>query len=124
MMEILGGSFTNLACNQLTAHVTKLCSSQDMDLSLRCCKDSTLPKPHSVLVGGSEHQSIMLRFPFSQPPTIWHHPDNNISQYGSTAWPTIHRQEGRYISFSKEKPVFSIPIPINPPAVRLSDCYV
>ncbi|GBN32670.1 hypothetical protein AVEN_211485-1, partial [Araneus ventricosus] len=37
-------------------------------------------------------------------------------QYGSEEWPTIQRQEGRYIicsSFSKEKPVFSVQIPIN-----------
>ncbi|GBM80142.1 hypothetical protein AVEN_265380-1 [Araneus ventricosus] len=36
-------------------------------------------------VGESAHQSIMLRFASSQPPTIWHHPVNNISQYGSAA---------------------------------------
>ncbi|GBM33305.1 hypothetical protein AVEN_101634-1 [Araneus ventricosus] len=42
---------------------------------------STLPKPHSVLVGESAHQSIMPRFASSQPPTIWHHPANNVSQY-------------------------------------------
>ncbi|GBL88113.1 hypothetical protein AVEN_133754-1 [Araneus ventricosus] len=46
---------------------------------------STLPKPHFVLVGESAHQSIMLRFASSQPPTIRHHPANNISQYGSAA---------------------------------------
>ncbi|GBL75642.1 hypothetical protein AVEN_154957-1 [Araneus ventricosus] len=50
---------------------------------LRFSKDSTLPKLHSVLVGESAHQSIILRF--SQPPTIWHHPANNISQYSSAA---------------------------------------
>ncbi|GBM69068.1 Putative protein in type-1 retrotransposable element R1DM [Araneus ventricosus] len=60
-------------------------SEHDMGLSLRFSKDSTLPKPHSVLVGESAHQSIMLRFASSQPPTIWHHPANNISQYGSAA---------------------------------------
>ncbi|GBN98245.1 hypothetical protein AVEN_268649-1 [Araneus ventricosus] len=87
-----------------------------MGLSLRFSIDSTLPKPLSVLVGKSTHQSIMLRFASSQPPTTWHHPANNISQYGSEEWPTIQRQEGRYIicsTFSKEKPVFSVQIPIN-----------
>ncbi|GBN01112.1 hypothetical protein AVEN_158488-1 [Araneus ventricosus] len=50
---------------------------------LRFSIDSILPKPLSVLVGESVHQSIMLRFASSQPPTILHHPANNISQYGS-----------------------------------------
>ncbi|GBM71204.1 hypothetical protein AVEN_119928-1 [Araneus ventricosus] len=59
-----------LACDQSTGHVTKFCFSQDMGLSLRFSKDSILPKPHSVLVGESAHQSIMLWFAFSQPPTI------------------------------------------------------
>ncbi|GBN27646.1 hypothetical protein AVEN_33139-1 [Araneus ventricosus] len=63
----------------------EFCFSQDMGLSLRFSKDSTLPESHSVLVGESAHQSIMLRFVSSQPPTIWHHPANNISQYGSAA---------------------------------------
>ncbi|GBO45380.1 hypothetical protein AVEN_124575-1 [Araneus ventricosus] len=87
-----------------------------MGLSLPFSKDSTLPKPLSVLVGESAHQSIMLRFASSQLPTIWHHPANNISQYGSEEQPTIQRQEGRYVicsTFSKEKPVFSVQIPIN-----------
>ncbi|GBM11796.1 hypothetical protein AVEN_22923-1 [Araneus ventricosus] len=95
-MEILGGSFIThkliihniipkLARNQSTGHATKFYFSQDMGLSLHFSKDSTLPEPHSVLVGESAHQSIMLRFASSQPPTIWHHPANNISQYGSAA---------------------------------------
>ncbi|GBN37902.1 hypothetical protein AVEN_224019-1 [Araneus ventricosus] len=87
-----------------------------MGLFLRFSKDSTLPKPHSVLVVESAHQSIMLRFASSQPPTIWHHPANNISLYGANrrAWPTIQHQEGRYIicsNLSKEKQVFFRPDP-------------
>ncbi|GBN59806.1 hypothetical protein AVEN_128771-1 [Araneus ventricosus] len=50
-----------------------------MGLSLHFSIDSTLPKPLSVLVGKLAHQSIMLRFASSQPPTIWHHPANNIA---------------------------------------------
>ncbi|GBL87695.1 hypothetical protein AVEN_81320-1 [Araneus ventricosus] len=65
--------------------IPKVCFSQDMGLSLRFSKDSTLPKPHSVLVGESAHQPIMPRFASSQPPIIWHHPANNIIQYGSAA---------------------------------------
>ncbi|GBN82835.1 hypothetical protein AVEN_271569-1 [Araneus ventricosus] len=55
----------------------------------------------------------MLRLAASQPPTIWHHPSNNISQSGSAAYPTPQRQEGRSIicsTFSKVKPVFSVRI--------------
>ncbi|GBN75826.1 hypothetical protein AVEN_248470-1 [Araneus ventricosus] len=58
----------------------------------------------------------MLLFASSQPPIIWYHPANNINQYDSAALPTIQRQEGRSIicsTFSKEKPVFSVQIPIN-----------
>ncbi|GBL96742.1 hypothetical protein AVEN_111871-1 [Araneus ventricosus] len=87
-----------------------------MGLSFRFSKDSTFPKPHSFLVGESAYQSIMLLFASSQPPTIWHHPANNNSQYGSAAYPTIQRQEGRSIicsTFSKEKPIFSVRIPNN-----------
>ncbi|GBM11598.1 hypothetical protein AVEN_189490-1 [Araneus ventricosus] len=53
----------------------------EVSARLNLCR--TLPKPHSVLVGESAHQSIMLQFSSSQPPTIWYHPANNISQYGS-----------------------------------------
>ncbi|GBN12369.1 hypothetical protein AVEN_101404-1 [Araneus ventricosus] len=52
----------------------------DMGLSHRISIDSTLPIHHSVLVGELTHQSIMPWNASSQPPTIWHHPDNNISQ--------------------------------------------
>ncbi|GBN05953.1 hypothetical protein AVEN_275336-1 [Araneus ventricosus] len=61
----------NIIPNQSTGHTTKFCFSQDMRLSLRFSEDSTLPKPHSVLVGETAHQSIMLRFASSQPPTIY-----------------------------------------------------
>ncbi|GBM19161.1 hypothetical protein AVEN_79879-1 [Araneus ventricosus] len=87
-----------------------------MGISLHFSKDSTLLKPYSVLMGESAHQSITPRFASSQPPTIWHRPDNNISQYDSAAQPPIQRQKGRSIicsTFSKEKPVFSVQIPTN-----------
>ncbi|GBN32173.1 hypothetical protein AVEN_50761-1 [Araneus ventricosus] len=88
-MEILGGSFLTsfpkLACNQPAGKATKFCSPHDMGLSLCFSKNSTLPKPHFVLVGESAHQSILPRFASSLSSTIWNHPANNISQSGSAA---------------------------------------
>ncbi|GBO13410.1 hypothetical protein AVEN_228732-1 [Araneus ventricosus] len=44
-------SFPKLTCNQSAGHAMKPHFSQDMGLSHRISKVSTLPKPHSVLVG-------------------------------------------------------------------------
>ncbi|GBN35603.1 hypothetical protein AVEN_174292-1 [Araneus ventricosus] len=55
MMEVLGGlfitSFPKLDCNQPTGQAAKFCFSQNIGLSHIIPKDSSLPKPHSVLVG-------------------------------------------------------------------------
>ncbi|GBL80852.1 hypothetical protein AVEN_26275-1 [Araneus ventricosus] len=60
-------SFLKVACNQSTGNAMKFCFSQDMVLSHRISKNSTLPKPRSILVGDLAHQSIMPRIASSQP---------------------------------------------------------
>ncbi|GBN16235.1 hypothetical protein AVEN_212588-1 [Araneus ventricosus] len=53
-----------------------------MGLSLRFSKDSTLPKPYSVLVGEIDSPIHYALFAFSQPPTIWYPP----SQQHQPVW--------------------------------------
>ncbi|GBN15759.1 hypothetical protein AVEN_196300-1 [Araneus ventricosus] len=92
----LSTSFPKLSCNQSAGHATKFCVSQDMDLSHRFSKDSTLTEPHSALVGNRHTNPLCHGFP-----------PHSLLPYGTTQPTTsasLDPQRSQQFNIKKEDP--------------------
>ncbi|GBM15812.1 hypothetical protein AVEN_262961-1 [Araneus ventricosus] len=85
-----------------------------MDLSLCLFKDSTLSEPHSVLVGENQYTNSLYSLPHILLPYGTTQPTTSASMVPQSSQQFNVKKEDIICStFSREKPVFSVQIPIN-----------